>query len=76
MIPGDNDHGGFFEKFDIEFKRGFPDFGCFMVQILWKDKAIPAISIDDLQSSLHKWENSNLLSLVFIDLTSILLARP
>ncbi|GJZ46552.1 hypothetical protein Tco_0594148 [Tanacetum coccineum] len=31
--------------------------------ILWKDKAIPTISIDGLQSSLHKWENSNLLSL-------------
>ncbi|GJR91674.1 reverse transcriptase domain-containing protein [Tanacetum coccineum] len=30
---------------------------------LWKDKAIPTISIDGLQSSLHKWENSNLLSL-------------
>ncbi|GKB46493.1 hypothetical protein Tco_0897246, partial [Tanacetum coccineum] len=41
----------------------FPDFGSFMVQILWKDKAIPTISIDGLQSSLHKWENSNLLSL-------------
>ncbi|GJS32772.1 putative ribonuclease H-like domain-containing protein [Tanacetum coccineum] len=36
---------------------GFPDFGSFMVNI-WKDKAIPTISIDDLQSSLHKWENS------------------
>ncbi|GJR89245.1 reverse transcriptase domain-containing protein [Tanacetum coccineum] len=44
--------------------------------ILWKDKAIPTISIDGLQSSLHKWENSNLLSLFFIELTSILLARP
>ncbi|GJZ45522.1 reverse transcriptase domain-containing protein [Tanacetum coccineum] len=37
---------------------GFPDFGSFMVQILWKDKAIPTISIDDLQSSLHKVEIS------------------
>ncbi|GKE91977.1 hypothetical protein Tco_1573072, partial [Tanacetum coccineum] len=54
----------------------FPDFGSFMVQILWKDKAIPTISIDGLQSSLHKWENSYLLSLFFIELTSILLARP
>ncbi|GJR86927.1 hypothetical protein Tco_0210938 [Tanacetum coccineum] len=53
---------------------GFPDFGSFMVQKLWKDKAIPTISIDGLQSSLHKWENSNLLSLFFIELTSILLA--
>ncbi|GJY52634.1 hypothetical protein Tco_0443481, partial [Tanacetum coccineum] len=44
--------------------------------ILWKDKAIPTISIDGLQSSLHNWENSNLLSLFFIELTSILLARP
>ncbi|GJS44711.1 hypothetical protein Tco_0594832 [Tanacetum coccineum] len=33
---------------------GFPDFGSFMVQNLWKDKAIPTISIDGLQSSLHK----------------------
>ncbi|GJS19934.1 hypothetical protein Tco_0448566 [Tanacetum coccineum] len=39
-------------------------------------KAIPTISIDGLQSSLHNWENSNLLSLFFIELTSILLARP
>ncbi|GKB39321.1 hypothetical protein Tco_0884263 [Tanacetum coccineum] len=50
---------------------GFPDFGSFMVQKLWKDKAIPTISIDGLQSSLHKWE---ILSLFFIELTSILLA--
>ncbi|GJT29310.1 hypothetical protein Tco_0909585 [Tanacetum coccineum] len=41
---------------------------------LWKDKAIPTISIDGLQSSLHNWENSYLLSLFFIELTSILLA--
>ncbi|GKB90631.1 hypothetical protein Tco_0962903 [Tanacetum coccineum] len=40
--------------------------------ILWKDKAIPTISIDGLQSSLHKV--GNLLSLFFIELTSILLA--
>ncbi|GKB16548.1 hypothetical protein Tco_0850471 [Tanacetum coccineum] len=33
---------------------GFPDFGSFMVQKLWKDKASPTISIDGLQSSLHK----------------------
>ncbi|GJR64849.1 hypothetical protein Tco_0010914 [Tanacetum coccineum] len=51
---------------------GFPDFGSFMVQILWKDKAIPTISIDGLQSSLHNL--GNLLSLFFIELTSILLA--
>ncbi|GJR48220.1 hypothetical protein Tco_1316323 [Tanacetum coccineum] len=40
---------------------GFPDFGRFMVQNLWKDKAMPTISIDGLQSSLHKV--GNLLSL-------------
>ncbi|GJR82289.1 hypothetical protein Tco_0153074 [Tanacetum coccineum] len=57
-----------------KWATSFPDFGSFMVQILWKDKAIPAISIDGLQSSLHKWENSTLLSLFFIELTSILLA--
>ncbi|GKA06488.1 reverse transcriptase domain-containing protein [Tanacetum coccineum] len=44
---------------DIE--KCFPDFGSFMVQKLWKDKAIPTISIDGLQSSLHKV--GNLLSL-------------
>ncbi|GJV75535.1 hypothetical protein Tco_1507119 [Tanacetum coccineum] len=38
-------------------------FGSLQGQILWKDKAIPTISIDGLQSSLHNWENSNLLSL-------------
>ncbi|GJZ14049.1 hypothetical protein Tco_0549279 [Tanacetum coccineum] len=43
---------------------------------LWKDKAIPTISIDGLQSSLHKMGNSYLLSLFFIELTSILLAWP
>ncbi|GKB63728.1 hypothetical protein Tco_0919914 [Tanacetum coccineum] len=53
---------------------GFPDFGSFMVQKLWKDKAIPTISIDGLQSSLHNL--GNLLSLFFIELTSILLAWP
>ncbi|GJZ38879.1 hypothetical protein Tco_0585442 [Tanacetum coccineum] len=55
---------------------GFSGFWMLHGSILWKDKAIPTISIDDLQSSLHKWENSNLLSLFFIELTSILLARP
>ncbi|GJV44810.1 reverse transcriptase domain-containing protein [Tanacetum coccineum] len=35
-------------------KKGFPDFGSFMVQNLWKDKAMPTISIDGLQYSLHK----------------------
>ncbi|GJX13241.1 hypothetical protein Tco_0204999 [Tanacetum coccineum] len=39
---------------DKVFKPGFPDFGRFMVQKLWKDKAMPTISIDGLQSSLHK----------------------
>ncbi|GJS58415.1 hypothetical protein Tco_0653199 [Tanacetum coccineum] len=39
--------------------------------ILWKDKAMPTISIDGFQSSLHKVGN---LILVFIELTSILLA--
>ncbi|GJS96098.1 reverse transcriptase domain-containing protein [Tanacetum coccineum] len=53
---------------------GFPDVGSFMVQKLWKDKAIPTISIDGLQSSLHNL--GNLLSLFFIELTSILLACP
>ncbi|GKC62869.1 hypothetical protein Tco_1095467, partial [Tanacetum coccineum] len=53
---------------------GFSGFWKLHGSILWKDKAIPTISIDDLQSSLHKWENSNLLSLFFIELTSILLA--
>ncbi|GJY52986.1 putative reverse transcriptase domain-containing protein [Tanacetum coccineum] len=52
----------------------FPDVGSFMVQKLWKDKAIPTISIDGLQSSLHNL--GNLLSLFFIELTSILLACP
>ncbi|GJU58989.1 reverse transcriptase domain-containing protein [Tanacetum coccineum] len=42
---------------------GFSGFWMLHGSILWKDKAIPTISIDDLQSSLHKWENSNLLSL-------------
>ncbi|GJY52194.1 hypothetical protein Tco_0443041 [Tanacetum coccineum] len=55
---------------------GFSGFWKLHGSILWKDKAIPTISIDDLQSSLHKWENSYLLSLFFIELTSILLARP
>ncbi|GJQ95199.1 reverse transcriptase domain-containing protein [Tanacetum coccineum] len=55
---------------------GFSGFWKLHGSILWKDKAIPTISIDGLQSSLHKWENSNLLSLFFIELTSILLARP
>ncbi|GJZ90114.1 hypothetical protein Tco_0662041 [Tanacetum coccineum] len=33
----------------------FPDFGGKLHgSILWKDKAIPTISIDGLQSSLHK----------------------
>ncbi|GJS94288.1 hypothetical protein Tco_0801256 [Tanacetum coccineum] len=55
---------------------GFSGFWKLHGSILWKDKAIPTISIDGLQSSLHKWENSYLLSLFFIELTSILLARP
>ncbi|GJR85213.1 hypothetical protein Tco_0209224 [Tanacetum coccineum] len=42
---------------------GFSGFWKLHGSILWKDKAIPTISIDGLQSSLHKWENSNLLSL-------------
>ncbi|GKB79164.1 hypothetical protein Tco_0946059 [Tanacetum coccineum] len=47
---------------DLLFRGGgFPDFGRLMVQNLWKDKAMPTISIDDLQSSLHKV--GNLLSL-------------
>ncbi|GKB63261.1 reverse transcriptase domain-containing protein [Tanacetum coccineum] len=54
--------------------RRFSGFWKLHGSILWKDKAIPTISIDDLQFSLHKWENSNLLSLFFIELTSILLA--
>ncbi|GJW93519.1 hypothetical protein Tco_0173191 [Tanacetum coccineum] len=39
--------------------------GCWKLHgsILWKDKAIPTISIDGLHSSLHKRENSYLLSL-------------
>ncbi|GKB41693.1 hypothetical protein Tco_0886635, partial [Tanacetum coccineum] len=45
----------------------FPDFGRFMVQICGRTKAMPTISIDDLQSSLHKVGNgkrgdSNLLN--------------
>ncbi|GJR64848.1 hypothetical protein Tco_0010913 [Tanacetum coccineum] len=43
--------------------KGFSGFWKLHGSILWKDKAIPTISIDGLQSSLHKWENSNLLSL-------------
>ncbi|GKC81589.1 hypothetical protein Tco_1137306 [Tanacetum coccineum] len=39
---------------DKIFNPGFPDFGSFMVQKFRKDKAMPTISIDDLQSSLHK----------------------
>ncbi|GJU92941.1 reverse transcriptase domain-containing protein [Tanacetum coccineum] len=45
------------------FSKKFSGFWKLHGSILWKDKAIPTISIDDLQSSLHKWENSNLLSL-------------
>ncbi|GJV11203.1 hypothetical protein Tco_1352744 [Tanacetum coccineum] len=41
---------------------GFPDFGSFVVQKLWKDKAMLTISIDGLQSSFHKM--GNLLSLL------------
>ncbi|GKF84105.1 hypothetical protein Tco_0249003, partial [Tanacetum coccineum] len=52
----------------------FPEFWKLHGSILWKDKAIPTISIDGLQSSLHKV--GNLLSLFFIELTSILLAWP
>ncbi|GJU26796.1 reverse transcriptase domain-containing protein [Tanacetum coccineum] len=59
-----------------EKTKRFSGFWKLHGSILWKDKAIPTISIDGLQSSLHNWENSNLLSLFFIDLTSILLARP
>ncbi|GJS05225.1 hypothetical protein Tco_0321733 [Tanacetum coccineum] len=41
---------------------GFPDFGSFMVNYLWRrDKVMLTISIDDLQSSLHNM--GNLLSL-------------
>ncbi|GJS11318.1 hypothetical protein Tco_0368114 [Tanacetum coccineum] len=42
------------ERNECSTRLGFLDFGSFMVQKLWKDKAIPTISIDDLQSSLHK----------------------
>ncbi|GJY12184.1 hypothetical protein Tco_0381493 [Tanacetum coccineum] len=42
---------------DKVFNQGFPDFGRFMVQMR-KDKVMPIISIDDLQSSLHKVEIS------------------
>ncbi|GJV94404.1 hypothetical protein Tco_1545981 [Tanacetum coccineum] len=59
-----------FEKDNVEVFRMLHG------SILWKDNVIPTISIDGLQSSLHKKENSNLLSLFFIELTSILLARP
>ncbi|GJU45466.1 hypothetical protein Tco_1202732 [Tanacetum coccineum] len=45
------------------FSKKFSGFWKLHGSILWKDKAIPTISIDGLQSSLHKWENSNLLSL-------------
>ncbi|GJR82424.1 hypothetical protein Tco_0153209 [Tanacetum coccineum] len=45
------------------FSKKFSGFWMLHGSILWKDKAIPTISIDGLQSSLHKWENSNLLSL-------------
>ncbi|GJT32130.1 reverse transcriptase domain-containing protein, partial [Tanacetum coccineum] len=44
------------------FSKKFSGFWKLHGSILWKDKAIPTISIDGLQSSLHKWENSNLLS--------------
>ncbi|GJR80224.1 reverse transcriptase domain-containing protein [Tanacetum coccineum] len=62
--------------------RSFPDFGSFMVQILWKDKAIPLqISIDDLQNCEEgvllfiNGENSYLLvQCSFIVITSILWA--
>ncbi|GKD14112.1 hypothetical protein Tco_1198519, partial [Tanacetum coccineum] len=52
---------------DKNFNPGFSRFSGFWMlhgSKLWKDKAIPAISIDGLQSSLHKWENSYLLSLI------------
>ncbi|GJV77971.1 reverse transcriptase domain-containing protein [Tanacetum coccineum] len=54
------------------FSKKFSGFWKLHGSILWKDKAIPTISIDGLQSSLHKM--GNLLSLFFIELTSILLA--
>ncbi|GJS58408.1 hypothetical protein Tco_0653192 [Tanacetum coccineum] len=50
---------------------GFSGFWKLHGSILWKDKAMPTISIDGFQSSLHKVGN---LILVFIELTSILLA--
>ncbi|GJW17202.1 hypothetical protein Tco_0024638 [Tanacetum coccineum] len=53
---------------------GFSGFWKLHGSKLWKDKAIPTISIDGLQSSLHNL--GNLLSLFFIELTSILLAWP
>ncbi|GKA09893.1 hypothetical protein Tco_0689326 [Tanacetum coccineum] len=46
---------------DKIFNPGFPEFWKLHGSILWKDKAIPTISIDGLQSSLHKV--GNLLSL-------------
>ncbi|GKC50119.1 hypothetical protein Tco_1072864 [Tanacetum coccineum] len=52
------------------FSKKFSGFWKLHGSILWKDKAMPTISINDLQSSLHNWGNSN------IELTSILLARP
>ncbi|GJR37200.1 hypothetical protein Tco_1212884 [Tanacetum coccineum] len=45
------------------FSKKFSGFWKLHGSILWKDKAIPTISIDGLQSSLHKMGNSNLLSL-------------
>ncbi|GJV99779.1 reverse transcriptase domain-containing protein [Tanacetum coccineum] len=51
---------------------GFPGLWRNSCSKLWKNKAMPTISIDGLQSSLHKV--GNLLSLSLIELKSILLA--
>ncbi|GJU87910.1 hypothetical protein Tco_1295456 [Tanacetum coccineum] len=55
-------------------RGGFSGFWKIHGSILWKDKAMPTISIDDLQSSLHKV--GNLLSLSLCELKSILLFVP
>ncbi|GJU62158.1 hypothetical protein Tco_1243993 [Tanacetum coccineum] len=56
---------------DFHVTKAFSRFSGFWKthgSILWKDKAIPTIFIDDLQSSLHK--DGNLLSLSLSRLTS------
>ncbi|GJZ71183.1 reverse transcriptase domain-containing protein [Tanacetum coccineum] len=52
--PGSNQFGT--NQFGVKYSL-FSGFWKIHGSILWKNKAIPTISIDDLQSSLHKWSD-------------------